>query len=519
VAFKKSPTSLSSKQPQRVKIDVAPEKKASAASYKKTITEVNKRLAAQEDEAYCQFDRLKIGLCLRSYDKLVEFKLIDHNMNVVDNPELPPILRDRHERLEKLYRRKELEGLEHNKFIMVEADPDFTEVYSELGEDGYFHIPPHEPQEIEDEELNRRLRWCVGTNGYPNCKIDHKIWSETVGLTNLFIKNDFLAMDISGKFMASDGFLGHIDIHNIEEVLRKILRLNVVEFNIEEFLKVAQVFICDHVVDIEEGDQQECLAALNSLTPLDTRTRTIRYSSGIRMIDETTDVSDAASSEDKTVKAVTGLTIPKKSRNSGSCLTIYSKGVEIDDGRRKNNKQHKRYKKIIGDKGLELARKTLRFESHMHELREIRRLLNIPMKQHGVVLLEDVLSSTEKVILKQLEKFGVSEEVLKERIFGYIKEEEKNKTPISTARQLKDRIAEQRVATLINEHDGDIRKVKDMLSVELEIDATTLITGMVSCIKGWYFDFIVCQKPKTIRAALGLLDKVHAAYGRRRGQG
>ena len=104
-----------------------------------------------------------------------------------------------------------------------------------------------------------------------------------------------------------------------------------------------------------------------------------------------------------------------KAQKAGFSLAIYSKGQELDYSYRRTTKATL-YTDIIGDRGVELAERTLRFELKLFSLSSIRRNLNISMDEPRIVRLTDVLNSTAPVLLKQIELFTGKPEQLLERL-------------------------------------------------------------------------------------------------------
>ena len=61
----------------------------------------------------------------------------------------------------------------------------------------------------------------------------------------MFLFKGYFVVDITGKWMADSGVLGSLHRDNIREALQKVIELGIVNFNIDEFIRHAQVFICD----------------------------------------------------------------------------------------------------------------------------------------------------------------------------------------------------------------------------------------------------------------------------------
>lgn len=57
--------------------------------------------------------------------------------------------------------------------------------------------------------------------------------------------------------MSDTGVLGSLHRDNIREALEKVRELGVVNFDVDEFLHHAQVFLCDVCVDIPLNDKKQ----------------------------------------------------------------------------------------------------------------------------------------------------------------------------------------------------------------------------------------------------------------------
>ena len=211
-----------------------------------------------------------------------------------------------------------------------------------------------------------------------------------------------------------------------------------------------------------------------------------------------------------------GLKIISKSKNVGSSLTIYSKSDILKlRGRRSRKLEH--YLRTIGELGRKRAECTLRIECQMYKLSDMRTLLNIPKREAGVVMLTDVLNSTATPILKRLASFEATEDKLREKIWNYIEAEESAETPIRTAKLLRNRLASERIAELTRENDFDIARVKNHLVIEENIMDETFISSLITQIKSALWDFLLYNKPKSIKAVLEVIDRVYRFYGRNAG--
>ena len=156
----------------------------------------------------------------------------------------------------------------------------------------------------------------------------------------------------------------------------------------------------------------------------------------------------------------------------------------------------------------------LRVELQIYKLQEMRVLLNIPTKEAGMVYLTDVLNSTATPILKRFEAFGATEEILREKIAGYVEIAERNETEIRTYTELRNRLAGERIALLLQENSFDILRVRSHLRVEYELYNVSFFNILTTNIKEDLWNFLLYRKPKAIKRVLNILNKVHTYYGR-----
>ncbi len=142
-------------------------------------------------------------------------------------------------------------------------------------------------------------------------------------------------------------------------------------------------------------------------------------------------------------------------------------------------------------------------------------LLEIPQTEPRIVKLIDVLNSQAKPILTRFKKFEATEEKLKEKIEGYVDDEEKPKTEKWKAKQQQKIMAAERYAELIKDNGFDIRRVKSHLISEYgSYYSESLVKELTSLIKNDYWNFLIYKKPKATKLVIDLLDKVHTHYGR-----
>lgn len=459
--------------------DWIPSKPAVRSTYVTLCKDVEKRINKPIGIApYNTFDRLKICIDLMLYGSDIEFEIIQmENDETPDKPKSYIEKRMESHRLLKYATThnplKELENLtKHNNNNDTKDELDiFDEELDEL--------------DIEDEpEVSYRNE--SHKNTYPNCRIGDYV--KELGLNQLYIKNDTLVIDVTGKWVASDGNLGGINIHNIRTCIQKVLDLGVIRFNLAKTVEIATVRLCDVTLDIQTEKKDKFIRALSALYPLYSARNHIRkYSNN-------------------------GLLIRSKSKNAGMCFNIYDKGAELNDNRRTDNTK---YRSLIGNKGEQLADKTLRLEVHLYKLKDMRYMLELAENEQYQVSLLSVLRSKAPVILKTLKRYTITEENLRNDIIAFT-EEFLPKTPNpQTVDNLIKLFASERMAELLIEHRYNVLSLSNRIAIEYRLlDTETLLRNLSSFIQQRLYTFLLYRKPKSIKLILDLLNIIHSAYGR-----
>lgn len=324
-----------------------------------------------------EFDRLKIGINIICYGKRIDF--LNTGMEEVDEPTKPPTY------LEDRDRRLALERVCHDWLYSTPLPDDDEDDnkgldLSVLDEIEEMTLADIDPDVLTDKKAKRRIPFGI--------------YKDTVGLNNMYINNGTFVIDITGKFMYGPGILGSLHKDNIRDALQKILDLDIVTFNIDEFLKYAQVFVCDVCVDLE----------------LDSKLQVNRYIDGISSFFPLSSNSFNISKFGRH-----GLQLFPKAENLGFSLIAYSKGQELDNSVKRSTKATV-YTCQIGNDGQELAKRTLRLETKFYTLDDMRDWLEIPKQIKRVVKLTDVLNSTAPVMLKLFELFSGNAQVLLDRL-------------------------------------------------------------------------------------------------------
>ena len=482
--------------------DLTPEKKPALSSMKQNLKDLEKRgaLTVLEDNFVQRFDKLKIAVDLRAWEAIdFDFDIDTSNMFKCVYPEKPDTWAEEKKRRQK-QEEELLEKFEASELVIeqnTKAIPEFEDL------DEFLDMNSEEEfEETEDEKENfKEASHGLNIKYYPNCKIKYseRTRNRTRGLNNVYIKNNYLFICVTGKFMGTSETLGYITQNNIIEVLEKVQNLAGFRFNIESLLTRAVVYICHLCIDLLSFDIAKDINALSSLFPLASNKHVIRK------------------------YGRHGLQLKSRAKNTGSSLVFYNKMIEIQHNLQrllqKINMENSdkpitmEQLKVMYNypKNLDLI---LRVELQIYKLQEMRVLLNIPTKEAGMVYLTDVLNSTATPILKRFEAFGATEEILREKIAGYVEIAEQNETEIRTYTELRNRLAGERIALLLKDNGFNILRVRSHLIVEYGIDNDSLLSSLTTDIKKDLWNFLLYRKPKAIKRVLNILDKVHTYYGR-----
>ena len=370
--------------------DLTPEKKPALSSMKHNLMDLDKRLAmtVPVGNFVQQFDKLKIAIDLKYWEAIgFNFDFETSNMFGCVSPEKPDTWADEQKRIKK--RNEELSEMYESPYLATEPSSNAISEFEDLDE--------FEETE-EEKETFKKSSHRLNVKHFPNCKIKYSARTEnrTQGLNNVYIKNDYLFICVTGKFMGTSESLGYITRDNIIEVLEKVQRLAGFRFNAENFLTRAIVYICHLCIDLITTDKPKDIDALSCLFPLSTDKHVIRK------------------------YGRHGLQLKSKAKNAGSSLVFYDKLVEVEHNllRLLNRINFENPENPIT---LEQLRKRysypniidliLRVELQIYKLHDMRILLDIPEKEPCKVYLTDVLNSTAAPILSRFEVFGATEEM------------------------------------------------------------------------------------------------------------
>lgn len=466
------------------------QKKPKKSTLKKQLKLANSLdFAISKEEIINEFDRLKIALNLWKYEEYTDFKVL--HLKETKYPFLNPYKRNQKERQDLIRGcRKNIKKFEATEIYEENKEDIFPE-----GDEDLDYLKAAILDDIQDiDEGNEAPKTfkkeCIEKYDlfWSSYAVDYDLWKRTDGLNNIYIQNGFLVIDITGKFMAAEGYLGKIDRKNIRKCLQKILNLHVVNFDIEKFLGVAQIYSCDPCVDIDFGSKEKVkniIEGVSSLFPIASNLHRIyKYRRS-------------------------GLLLTKKAKNNGETLTLYYKGEELA------YKNGGRYQRTIGAVGIEMAKKTLRVEEKLYKLENIREAFNIKHEEHAVVRLMDVLNSKEIPIIKAFKKFEAEPKSLRERIYGWYENEPNIDVGISN-KSLNEILLAERYIELIIENDCDIIKTRNHIKIEysgLVSEGAIERFNALANSRKLIMNFLIYRKPKSITIVLELLQKIYGYYG------
>ena len=469
--------------------NLTPEKPPAKSTYISHVKTLDKRIsqAAKVILVYNNFDRLKICVDLRLYASEIEFENISLHENAIPDNEKSYI----ETQIERQRKMKEISsnhiGHITSKTNDKHDDNSLKEVTNSMCM-GANDKSGNNREELtlldnynitEDEEV---LPTRNGANIYPNCGIYRK--NLPLGLNAIYIKNDYLIMDITGKWVADNGNLGLINIHNIVRCLEKVCECKYVSFNVAALIDVATVRVCDVTLDLITDKPTNYISAMSAMFPsISFHYDMYNYNNG-------------------------GLIIRGKAKDTGMSFSMYHKGRELND-RRHNNYT---YLKTIGEKALEQAQKTLRLEVHLWKLEDMKVMLELPPQEKYQVALSDVLKSTAPTVLNVMKKYKLTEDVLREEIKGFT--DDYLRKP-QTEEAVIELLAGIGAISLFKAQEYNIRATRDMIAHEFDIiDDEELLKKLNGLIRDCFFNFRYYNKPKCIKVILDLLDLIHTAYGR-----
>ena len=423
--------------------------------------------------ARIKFDRLRIGINLGVWGSKIKFA--DYAMEDVENPKEPPSYLNKNEGNTPTRRSfmHDEDDEEYDISDLFDSEEEYKEyLETEKSEKLSSQESEAEPDIFSDFSIKRRIRY-----------VDYK---RIVGLNNMFLFKGYFVIDITGKWMAGYGVLGSLHKDNIREALQKVIELGIVDFNIDEFIRHAQVFICDVFVDIQSESQKQVsrhIDGISSFCPISTNRYNIaKYGRH-------------------------GLMLKPKAQKSGFSLVIYSKGQELDYSYNRTTKATL-YTDIIGDTGIKLAERTLRFELKLFSLASIRRNLDITMNEARIVRLTDVLNCTAPVLLRQMESFTGKPKQLLERLKWLQNIETTDNMTLNEI------FIAERFVEILRDNNFDIGIARSHIRTEYvnatdkELEEFTRLAN----IRRNILTFLVYRKPKSVTIMLDILCRLQNYY-------
>lgn len=481
--------------------DYRKEKPPARSTYLRIIKTLDNKIVQTTHKVplYNAFDRIKMCIDLRLHGETIEFKIMDmlyngtleepksfvekkmeskRQLQVACSKPLTSILKKLDNNELDEWEKELCEGMITGDVIST----DKTEPEAEKEQE--WEVLGVSEQDIEEEPFEAR----IDRNIYPNCWIEqHKL---PLGLNALYIKDDRLIIDVTGKFMADTGFLGYINIHNIAQCLIKIRDLNHVYFNVAKAIEVATVRLCDVTLDLQTNKQSDYIRAVSSIYPFYSANNIIKKYGNTSVI------------------------VKSKAEKVKKSFIIYDKGKET-----KYQRGHFwDYWMAIGDEGLEVADNTLRMEAHLFTFDSMRKYLELT---DGEIKLSDLLRSTAPVMLNMLADYNITEEKLLSKIKVHVDKylptvkDIKDLTNVLAAEQLAELLACQRTIELLEQQQYEFSALNDLVALEHDITKNKkLLKELSPYLKDSCYTYLLHYKPKTIKLLLELLDLIHTAYGR-----
>lgn len=470
--------------------DLNKEKRPALSTVKRQIKQTSQLIntVTNTTDKEIEFDRLKIIVNLIEDGSYISFK--EWGLEYVsDSPERPPSF------LESRNRRQEhtRHNNEHNNYFDIsdlfdyENDNTLTpndnsyieHVKKEMLTDTSKIFKNADKNTINDEA-------DIFTDKNIKKRIKYDDIKNALGLNNLYISKGFFVIDITGKFMADNGFLGSINRNNINNALQKVLDIEVVDFDIDKFLKMAQICLCDINVDI----------------PLENKKQVQRYIDGIcsffPLVSNRFNIAKYGRH---------GLQLLPKSKSSAFSFVIYSKRDEIS-----HNTIHKtktiKYTEIIGKNGIELAERTLRLEVKLYSFRVIRKVLNIKNTEKGIVRLSDVLNANAPVVLEQIKLFSGNPSKLSEKLLWL------QNTITTENMTLSEIFIAERFVEILKQNNFDIEIMRSHIRTEYANASDTELEyfNQLANIRGNMLNFLVYFKPKSITIMLDVIRRLQDYY-------
>lgn len=195
----------------------------------------------------------------------------------------------------------------------------------------------------------------------------------------------------------------------------------------------------------------------------------------------------------------TGLAAYKKAKSSGSYLTIYSKGKEVN-----RYKAPTLYKNIIGEECCKSANSIVRFELRIHTKNDLIALFK-PVGR--VLLLSEMLNCKRPLIHERLKKMNIDKEKILDEVDGFHETKNRELTEARSLKQAESRLAQERFIEILKMHDFDLARSRVHLSTEHNITPTQF-THILKRSKEIMTDFLLYRMPVATKYVLKMLEKL-----------
>ena len=353
-----------------------------------------------------------------------------------------------------------------------------------LAEEKSFTEDENEKLQIADYKNRNKI--------YLDCAISYEIQRNTIGINNVYIQNDILIIDITGKLVAEYGDFGLITTSNISECLNKLQELNLFYFDTKEYLKYAGVYHVDITMDIYFPHKPQCERMINAI------------SSFLPIISNNFIIQKYKRN---------GILIKRKSKNAGWSFVIYCKGEDIKRSILVEDRKVK-YTEIIGEEGMFYAERTLRLEAHLYKLDSIRKILNITSEEKGFIKLMDVLNCNEPIFINLIKATGIDiDKIYNSTCWCEFKSNFFFDDNFITEKDLKEIALAEWMTNLLIENNFQMDALRAQLISEYHIDVNSRFAkDLIPKIKENLYNYICFRKPKSVTCVLGLIYIIKSRY-------
>lgn len=218
-----------------------------------------------------------------------------------------------------------------------------------------------------------------------NYQVSKTIHSNLIGINSIQLNydKDLFVFDITGAFNAEKDSLGLMNQNNILIVLKKFKDLGFVEFDAEQVVEHARIFLCDITQDIMiHSNIEKILFEFQEILQINSAKYFIKKYEN------------------------SGLSITPIAKSKKENFIIYPKYKQLQ------RSSQKQLREIIGYQYLSQAKNILRFELQIKSYTGLRHYFKLG--KHKDILLKDLLMSSENPLIVKLAELGISEDYMNE---------------------------------------------------------------------------------------------------------